>query len=239
MSFAFMRLYTGDYLRDTRHLSPQKHGVYLLLLMHCWDQQGPVPLDEQEAAGVANCRSADEIESLRYVLQRFFTKTGDGWYNKRMNDEIVSSEFYSKAMAKAGKKSGEARKMQAQLRAKARKHAVLEPTLNLGSTLVEPRLLSPSPSLSLKPKVKPSSSKAPEKYPPGFSQFWAAYPRKVGKDAAFAKWKARRPDPPLLELMLAAITAQRQTDAWTKDGGQFIPHPATWLSQGRWQDEID
>jgi hypothetical protein len=24
---------------------------------------------------------------------------------------------------------------------------------------------------------------------------------------------------------------------WTKDGGQFIPHPATWLNQKRWEDE--
>jgi len=24
---------------------------------------------------------------------------------------------------------------------------------------------------------------------------------------------------------------------WTKDGGQFIPHPATWLRQERWTDE--
>ena len=82
MSFAYMPLYTGDYLRDTRHLTPMKHGVYLLLLAHCWDQKGPVPLDEQEAAGIANCRSADEIDALRYILNRYFVRMNDGWHSR-------------------------------------------------------------------------------------------------------------------------------------------------------------
>ena len=87
-----MPFYTGDYLRDTRHLSPLKHGIYLLLLMHCWDSKGPLPLDEHECAGIANCRSHDEIESLRYILQQFFTKAEDGWYNNRMQREIERAE---------------------------------------------------------------------------------------------------------------------------------------------------
>ena len=103
MSFAFMPIYTGDYLRDTRHLTPLKHGIYFLLLMHCWDQKGPLPLDEQECAGIANCRSADEIEALRYMLTRFFIKMDDGWYNKRLQKEIERAENLSKSRSIAGK----------------------------------------------------------------------------------------------------------------------------------------
>lgn len=103
MSFAFLALYTGDYLRDTRHLTPLKHGVYLLLLMHCWDQRGPLPLDEQECAGIANCRSADEVDALRYILKRFFTKMDDGWYNRRMQLEVERAGTISSARSQAGK----------------------------------------------------------------------------------------------------------------------------------------
>lgn len=103
MSFAFLPLYTGDYLRDTRHLTPMKHGVYLLLLMHCWDQKGPLPLDEQECAGIANCRSGDEIVALRYVLEKYFIRMDDGWYNLRMTKEVKRSESISSARSKAGK----------------------------------------------------------------------------------------------------------------------------------------
>ena len=81
--------------RDTRHLTPMRHGVYLLLLAHCWDQKGPVPLDEQEAAGIANCRSADEIDALRYILDRYFVRMDDGWYNRRMVEEIARAETIS------------------------------------------------------------------------------------------------------------------------------------------------
>jgi hypothetical protein len=45
------------------------------------------------------------------------------------------------------------------------------------------------------------------------------------------------PPDALVEHILLAIERQKTWDQWTKDSGQFIPHPATWLSQGRWDDE--
>lgn len=72
-----------------------------------------------------------------------------------------------------------------------------------------------------------------------FETFWKAYPRKAGKDEARKAFDKRKPTPELLNALLAAIEVQRQSLPWQKDAGQFIPHPATWLNQGRWQDEID
>jgi hypothetical protein len=71
-----------------------------------------------------------------------------------------------------------------------------------------------------------------------FEQFWKAYPKKVGKDAAQKAFEKRKPDAGLLDSMLTAISAQKNSAAWLKDGGQFIPNPATWLNQGRWQDGV-
>ena len=73
----------------------------------------------------------------------------------------------------------------------------------------------------------------------GFDEFWSAYPKKVGKDDARKAFLKRKPDGELLALMLAAIAAQRESQAWIRDGGQYIPNPSTWLNQGRWQDETD
>ena len=69
-----------------------------------------------------------------------------------------------------------------------------------------------------------------------FERFWAAYPRKVGKDAARKSFVKRRPDAALTETMLAAVAAQSQSEQWQRDGGQYVPNPATWLNQGRWAD---
>lgn len=70
----------------------------------------------------------------------------------------------------------------------------------------------------------------------GFLAFWAAYPKRVGKDAAskaFAKAMRRITDPDPLAVILAGI--ERAMPGW--DDPQFIPHPATWLNAGRWEDD--
>lgn len=74
-------------------------------------------------------------------------------------------------------------------------------------------------------------------YTSEFEEFWKAYPRKIGKGGAFRAWKKVKARPPLSEL-LASVEAHAQSRDWTKDGGQFIPHPQTWLNQRRWEDEI-
>lgn len=70
----------------------------------------------------------------------------------------------------------------------------------------------------------------------GFDRFWAAYPRKVGKGAAERSFERIRPDAALLDGMLRAIETQRQSDTWLRG---YIPNPATWLNQRRWEDEPD
>lgn len=70
-----------------------------------------------------------------------------------------------------------------------------------------------------------------------FDAFWGVYPRKVGKDAARAAWKKRRIGADLASTIIAALAWQKQQDAWLRDGGQYVPNPATWINQGRWQDE--
>lgn len=73
-------------------------------------------------------------------------------------------------------------------------------------------------------------------FPPGFEEFWRAYPRKVGKDAAARAFAKRKVDPALLAQMLAAL--KRQAPSLDhREGGRFIPHPSTWLNDGRWQDD--
>jgi hypothetical protein len=69
-----------------------------------------------------------------------------------------------------------------------------------------------------------------------FDTFWLCYPKKVGKDAARTAFKRKKLDAHIFKVM-DALAAQKKSAQWLKDGGQFIPHPATWINQGRWQDE--
>lgn len=70
-----------------------------------------------------------------------------------------------------------------------------------------------------------------------FEAFWIAYPRKVGKGAALKIWTRIKPSAELTERMLTAVHLAKQSEQWKKENGRFIPHLATWLNQGRWDDE--
>ena len=70
-----------------------------------------------------------------------------------------------------------------------------------------------------------------------FDDFWAAYPKKTGKGAAQKKFVQLKVSDALLADMLKALEWQKASVQWTKDGGQYIPNPLTWLNQERWKDE--
>lgn len=70
-----------------------------------------------------------------------------------------------------------------------------------------------------------------------FARFWEKYPKKKAKDDARKAFDERKPDEALLGRMLAAIAVQCASSDWLESDGKFIPHPATWLNDGRWQDE--
>lgn len=69
-----------------------------------------------------------------------------------------------------------------------------------------------------------------------FSEFWDNYPKKVSKKDAQSAFEKLNPDEPLLSAMLAALSSQCASYEWKRDGGQFIPYPATWLNKRRWED---
>lgn len=74
---------------------------------------------------------------------------------------------------------------------------------------------------------------------PSFDAFWTAYPRKVAKDKARKAFRKINPNAELLAEMLRAVDAQKKAKDWLKEGGQFIPHPVTWLNGRRWEDELE
>lgn len=84
------------------------------------------------------------------------------------------------------------------------------------------------------------TDKTPAAKPPvvavDFEKFWSAYPKKVGKQTArkaFSRVKVP------VETLLTAVERQKCSTQWSRDNGQYIPNPATWLNQGRWEDELN
>lgn len=73
-----------------------------------------------------------------------------------------------------------------------------------------------------------------------FAAFWAEWPRKVAKAEAKKAFQAlaKAGRLPSLDALVMAIRAQSRLPQWREDAGRFIPYPATWLRQERWQDEV-
>jgi hypothetical protein len=72
-----------------------------------------------------------------------------------------------------------------------------------------------------------------------FDEFWAAYPRKVGKPAALKAYRAaskrlRSRNVPADQFLLAAARSLA-TDP-NLPPATFIPHPTTWLNRDGWDD---
>ena len=70
----------------------------------------------------------------------------------------------------------------------------------------------------------------------GFDNFWAIYHRKVGRanaEKAFSKASHAVG----VDKILDAV--KPYADSVSHKEKKFIPHPATWLNQGRWDDELE
>lgn len=79
---------------------------------------------------------------------------------------------------------------------------------------------------------------AREQKPTRFTEFWQAYPKKVGKGAAAKAFKAVKWREIEFAVLMAALERQKQSGQWREENGRFIPNPATWLNQERWGDEL-
>jgi len=49
--------------------------------------------------------------------------------------------------------------------------------------------------------------------------------------------KKLKPGEQLQQTILKALDQAKTSAEWAKEGGQYIPHPATWLNAKGWEDE--
>ncbi len=77
---------------------------------------------------------------------------------------------------------------------------------------------------------------ASDRTPDGFAAFWAAYPRKVARERAIKAWRKLSPNESTQTALMAGLERAKRSQQWRKDRGEFVPYPATWLNERRWED---
>jgi hypothetical protein len=105
------------------------------------------------------------------------------------------------------------------------------------NTATVPNPTVPNPTVPTEPDQPPASGRHGADYPKLFDVFWQEYPKKIGKGEARKSWNRIKPTMALFEKILTSVQLAKQSGQWRRDGGRFIPNPATWLNQGRWDDE--
>lgn len=70
-----------------------------------------------------------------------------------------------------------------------------------------------------------------------FDAFWSVYPRREAKGDALKAWTKLAPDADLLRVIGDALRNQLANN-WKGRDKQYIPLPATWIRNQRWEDDI-
>ena len=84
-------------------------------------------------------------------------------------------------------------------------------------------------------KLRSNSVAKDLNYSPEFEQFWALYPRQVGKPKAWRAWQ-KQVQPSDAPKILEALKVMIPSVEWQRERGRFIPFPGTFIYERRWED---
>ena len=206
----------ADYKKDTHYLSLLEHGVYRQLLDMYYLSESPIPKETQLVFRRLSAKTQEEQNAVLFVLSEFFIEDENGYLNKRCDAELLEYKERGDTNRANGKLGGRPKKTQ----------SVISGNPDNNQNESENNLNS------LTNKLKNSSIHAQI----WFDEFYAIYPKKVAKQDAIKAWAKINPNEELKNKIIASLKTSMRMPDWTKDNGQFIPYPATWLNGKRWED---
>lgn len=231
----FYRHYIGDFQRDTAHLSLTERGAYRAMMDYYYASEKPLPNCLDAICRIAGAVNAIERKAVKVAISMFEVRGGALWH-KRIEAELE----------KAGERSDTNREIAVarEARKRADRESRTEHEQSTNRAPYVPRIVtrteheqSTKSVTSNQEEEKKKQKLCADAQSDAFVKFWSAYPRKVAKPHALKSWiklKLGRDD---LPQILAGVARARRSDQWLRDDGQFVPHPASWLNDRRWEDE--
>lgn len=165
-----MPLYVGDYLRDTRGLTAEQHGAYLLLMMSMWNAGGALPDDDRKLARFSGC-TPGRWAKIRDEILSFFIVADGVIRHKRLGVELEKANEKAIKNRTSGSKGGRAKALKdkgldlADAKANAVPYArgLPEPEPEKKETQADACVERAS---APKPKPKPTRSRIPDGWRP-------------------------------------------------------------------------
>jgi hypothetical protein len=221
----FTKLF-GSIVSSTIWREDDKTRLVWITMLAMADKLGTVAASIPGLAVFANVKLEECQSALKKLMQPDeFSRTKD--YEGRRIEEVDGGWRILNYVKYRELGMSEERK--AYLRAKKRQ----ERQMSTESTEVNKMSTFPSASVSVQENRESERKEDIE-----FAQFWNVYPRKMAKPKAYAAFllALKKTD---IATILKAVEAHKQTEQWQKEGRKFVPYPATWLNQCRWDDQVE
>lgn len=239
----YLPLYVMDFIADEKlaECSAESTGVYIrvMCIMHKQEEYGVIKLkakDKQSDNQIQNfaIKLTHQMPYSEKVIERSLVElldedvlqmNGDCLSQKRM----VRDGEVSRKRAEAGAKGGRSSRHPSYIIKKENKTEGKKQTAHEDD---ESEIKDENDKAILKEQKLTTIEER-------WIRFWEAYPKKSGKGAAEKSFKKIKPNKELFEKMMNALETAKVCKQWKADNGQFIPYPATWLNQKRWEDEYE
>ena len=250
----YLPLYVKDFLSDEKLnlCGAESTGVYirLMCIMHMSTEYGKILLKQkykQNDKQIFNFASqlANQMPYSEDTIERSLTELldenvigidGDCLFQKRMVKDGKLSDTRALAGQKGGSKKTNSHDFASGF-ASGFANAKTQANSEYANEYVN-ESNNDTDSNNLQENVETTPRVRTEVLSDRFDEFWSAYPKKVKKIKAREAWMKIKPSAALHQKILAAVEAAKNSRQWKKDNGDFIPHPTSWLNQGRWEDEL-
>jgi uncharacterized protein YdaU (DUF1376 family) len=243
-----MQLYPSDYIGDTRHLSTEQHGAYLLLLMAMWNAGGVLPADDGKLARITGLTLRKWRRHKPDILAFFHLEDGR-LRHKRIDRDLQTAREISRKRSEAGRAGVDAR---------LNKNANQKPSENdsVGQPVTSPNALEDNNppqtngqasqfQIATPKEDSASAASSPPRAPPSDNQVTAlrlamtaawdasSAPRPCPDTSRAAVWLARGYRLEILMAVIREVLARKPTMAsWTYCDGPIAdahgqPSPVT------------
>lgn len=204
-------------LAGMSELTLKQRGAYSSLIDLLYSRDGDVPDDDRRVARMLSChwREWKAVKKQLMDLGKIWVE-GGRLNAKRVQETLKEAADFSQVQSKRASERWQ----------KSENNKENNVTPMRGGNALTP---TPTPT-----PTKKERKRKPAAEPPDFLDFWNSVPRKVGRfEAVIAYCKAIESgvDPPKINA-----AAKRWRAAEEKTEEKYIPHPATWLNNRRYED---
>ena len=205
----FIKLYIGDYLRDTGTLTVSEHGAYVLMLLHHYATEQPLPTG-RDLHRLLRAESKADRDAIDRVSAKFWTATESGLTNGRAGREMERAEHQREVNRTVGKLGGRPKRTETESVSQSLTES--QPNRNPNHSQTPEKEIHP-PATQAPPGGKPRGERLPAGWEPGadgmafaagqgmqngraaaelakFRDYWTAQPGAKGRKADWpATWR--------------------------------------------------